>query len=121
MPLPGFKNGSAQAKEKRGSEKGSFDETKEYLNYGEEDQVEIQGYERSSGRTSVTWVFIILTLGLLRLIFHWWPQLMLYATHRPCSIAKAQKILVTVRCRLIKILQKLNSNKNNLQSVCYLK
>jgi cation-transporting ATPase 13A2 len=68
----------------------------EYLNYGEEDEMEIEGYVRSSGKTFVTWLFIILSVGLLRLIFHWWPRLMLYATHIRSPLVGAEKVLITV-------------------------
>jgi hypothetical protein len=68
----------------------------EYLNYGEEDEMEIEGYVRSRGKTILTWIFIILTAGLLRLIFHWWPRLMLYATHKRAPIAQAENVLVIV-------------------------
>ncbi|BES87473.1 cation-transporting atpase [Nesidiocoris tenuis] len=67
----------------------------DYINYGLDDQMEIQGFVRDKLRTSVTWVLIVLSLGSLRLVFHWWPHWMLFATHRPCSLDKADKILVT--------------------------
>ncbi|CAL8110548.1 unnamed protein product [Orchesella dallaii] len=56
--------------------------------------MEIEGYKRSIGRTVVTWIFIVLTAGLLRLIFHWWPHLMLKATHNRCPLNEVEKVLV---------------------------
>ncbi|XP_021950610.1 probable cation-transporting ATPase 13A3 isoform X2 [Folsomia candida] len=66
----------------------------DYLNYGEEDEMEIEGYARSRPKTTITWFFIIITLGLLRLIFHWWPRLMVYATHKRVPLAAAEKVLI---------------------------
>nr|CAD7406440.1 unnamed protein product [Timema poppensis] len=58
---------------------------------------EVYGYRSSPLQTAVTWLFICLTFGVLRLVFHWWPQLMLFATHKRCSLNVAEKVLV-VRC-----------------------
>uniref|UniRef100_A0A146M0L3 Cation-transporting ATPase n=1 Tax=Lygus hesperus TaxID=30085 RepID=A0A146M0L3_LYGHE len=67
----------------------------DHVNFGLDDQMEIQGFVRDRVRTVITWVFIVLSLGSLRLVFHWYPRLMLYATHRPCSLDVAEQILVT--------------------------
>lgn len=72
----------------------------DYINYGLEDEMEIHGYSRNKFKTCVTWIFIILTLGALRLVFHWWPHWMLYATHRKCSLDSAEKVLVIERYQL---------------------
>lgn len=45
----------------------------------------------------LTWAFIILTGGILRLIFHWSPYWMLLATHVRCKLSDAEKVLVVVR------------------------
>lgn len=47
---------------------GAQKEPQEYINFGEEDQMEIAGYERSTSKTVITWAFIILSAGLLRLV-----------------------------------------------------
>ncbi|GFG36797.1 hypothetical protein Cfor_08636 [Coptotermes formosanus] len=65
-----------------------------YINYDEEDQMEVYGYTWSSFRSTLTWLGVILTLGTLRLVFHWYPQWLLYATHTPCSLSTATKLLV---------------------------
>lgn len=57
---------------------------------------EIYGYKEYLPIKITTWTAIILTAGLLRLVFHWWPKLMLYTTHRPCNLATATKLLVIV-------------------------
>ncbi|XP_073986306.1 polyamine-transporting ATPase 13A3-like isoform X2 [Rhodnius prolixus] len=72
----------------------SDEKNKGYINKGEEDEMEIYGYREYLPIKITTWTAIILTAGLLRLVFHWWPKLMLYATHRPCNLATATKLLV---------------------------
>lgn len=41
----------------------------------------------------MTYVSYILSIGLVRLLFHWYPRLHLYATHRKCALNCATKIL----------------------------
>ncbi|XP_075212316.1 polyamine-transporting ATPase anne boleyn isoform X2 [Lycorma delicatula] len=69
----------------------------DYINHGTDEQMEVFGYCKHKIRTFITWFFIIFTLGALRLVFHWWPQWMLYATHRSCPLDIAQKVLVVER------------------------
>lgn len=57
---------------------------------------ELYGYRRHAVATGVSWFFIVLTLGAIRLVFHWWPHLMLYATHSQCPLNVAEKLLVVV-------------------------
>lgn len=66
----------------------------DYINPGEEDQMEIYGYKRNHTWTVITWFFIFLTCGLLRLIFHWIPRLMLQATHSKCPLDEADTVLL---------------------------
>lgn len=66
----------------------------DYINPNTEDQAEVYGYKRSWLRTSITWIFILATGGLLRLVFHWVPEWMLYSTHVRCSLEDASKVLV---------------------------
>ena len=58
---------------------------------------EVSGFIRSRPKTLLTWLLILLSGGLLRLVFHWLPELMLKATHSPCSLKEASKILIVVR------------------------
>lgn len=44
----------------------------------------------------MTWFFIILTVGFLRLVFYWKPNWMLWCTHRKCSLAAATQLLLRV-------------------------
>lgn len=53
----------------------------------------IYGFEKSLLRTIVTYVLYILSIGWIRLLFHWYPRLHLYATHRRCTLNRATKIL----------------------------
>ncbi|KAJ9592472.1 hypothetical protein L9F63_015888, partial [Diploptera punctata] len=66
----------------------------DYINLGEEDQMEVYGYQRQRLLTFVTWLCIVLTGGILRLVFHWWPHWMLYATHSKCKLSCADTVLV---------------------------
>lgn len=51
-------------------------------------------YKRNKVLTAVTWFLIIVTGGLLRLIFHWIPHLMLLATHSKCQLETADTVLL---------------------------
>ncbi|XP_051165501.1 polyamine-transporting ATPase 13A3 isoform X1 [Leptopilina boulardi] len=66
----------------------------DYINPGEEDQMEIYGYKRNAIQTATTWCLIVITGGLLRLIFHWVPHLMLQATHSKCLLEEADTVLL---------------------------
>lgn len=66
----------------------------EYVNAGEEDQMEIVGYFPHRGLFILTWILIVFSLFLLRLIFHWKPAWMLVMTNVRCSLARAKKVLL---------------------------
>ncbi|XP_014250253.1 probable cation-transporting ATPase 13A3 isoform X2 [Cimex lectularius] len=68
--------------------------TKGYINEGEEEEMVIYGYKEHLPFQVATWIGYFLSLGLLRLVFHWWPHLMLYAKHKQCSLDEATKLLV---------------------------
>ncbi|MPC15566.1 putative cation-transporting ATPase 13A3 [Portunus trituberculatus] len=55
---------------------------------------EIYGYRRSKLKTGITWFFIVVSAGFLRLVFHWVPVWMLKATHSQCSLEHATKVLI---------------------------
>ncbi|XP_019524963.3 polyamine-transporting ATPase 13A3-like [Aedes albopictus] len=67
------------------------------LNDGEEDQMFITGYEKSPVKSFFTHLGFFLTLGIMRLVMHWWQHWLLLATHRKCSLEVAQKVLVHER------------------------
>ncbi|XP_033763289.1 probable cation-transporting ATPase 13A3 [Pecten maximus] len=66
----------------------------QYINPGQEDQMEIHGYQRSVVWTIIVWIFIFLTVGLLRLFFYWFPHLMVRSTHSKCSLAEATVVVL---------------------------
>ncbi|EGI70387.1 Putative cation-transporting ATPase 13A3 [Acromyrmex echinatior] len=59
----------------------------------DQNELRIYGFEKSSLTTILTYVSYILSVGLVRLLFHWYPRLYLYATHRKCALSCATKIL----------------------------
>ncbi|CAH1118488.1 unnamed protein product [Phaedon cochleariae] len=96
----------------------------QYINHGEEDQMEIQGFVESKMKTNIIWLLYLLTAGVLRLFFHWYPHLHLKATHTRTNLKKAEKILIIDSYRKyksyfvkhIKILEvKRNGNSDNKQ------
>ena len=54
------------------------------------------GYERDMCRTIFTWIFIILSIGVLRLIFYWKPNWFIKFTHRRVNLSKATHVLLKV-------------------------
>uniref|UniRef100_A0A182SMP1 Cation-transporting ATPase n=1 Tax=Anopheles maculatus TaxID=74869 RepID=A0A182SMP1_9DIPT len=64
------------------------------LNDGEEDQMFITGYERCLRKTFLCYVGFLLTFGILRLVMHWRRHWLLLATHRECSLERAEKVLI---------------------------
>jgi len=65
-----------------------------YINAGEEDQMEIYGYRRSMIKSIVTYSIIVMTVGILRLVYHWFPEWFLNCTHSKCSLESAERVLV---------------------------
>ena len=57
---------------------------------------EIQGFMASPLLTLVVWLFIFITAGLLRLVFHWVPHWYLRVTHKKCLLAEATSLLLKV-------------------------
>jgi hypothetical protein len=58
---------------------------------------EIYGYNPKWYMKIIAWIMIILTGGILRLLFHWKPDWMLYCTHMKCPLERAKKVLLVVR------------------------
>jgi cation-transporting P-type ATPase 13A2 len=56
--------------------------------------MEIIGFRRSLSRSAFCYLGFILTGGILRLIMHWWRHWMLLATHTPCPLNCAERILI---------------------------
>ena len=80
-----------------------------YINNGTDEQMEICGYQKSIIGLIITWIFIVLTIGFLKLVFYWKPNWMLLCTHRECSLKSATSVLLRVSSSLKK---KMNDIKN---------
>ncbi|XP_056003243.1 polyamine-transporting ATPase 13A3-like isoform X2 [Ostrea edulis] len=66
----------------------------QYVNPGQEDQMEISGYRPSLVRKVIVWFFIIITAGLLRLVFYWLPHIFIKCTHSKCSLPEAKIVIL---------------------------
>ena len=66
----------------------------EYINHGTDEQMEIYGFTKSTLGLVITWLFIVLTFGFLRLVFYWKPNWMLLCTHRRCAVSAASSVLL---------------------------
>jgi len=56
--------------------------------------MEIHGYRRSLMGTAVCWLMIVATAGILRVVFHWFPEFYLKCTHSACSLKAAERVLI---------------------------
>ncbi|KAH9492495.1 hypothetical protein Btru_025981 [Bulinus truncatus] len=65
-----------------------------FVNYGEEDQMEIYPYRINKLKLYVTYFGHFITCGITRLVLYWIPHLLLWSTHSKCSLEKAEKILL---------------------------
>ncbi|XP_050315902.1 polyamine-transporting ATPase 13A3 isoform X2 [Anthonomus grandis grandis] len=70
------------------------DDSKMYINRGQDDEMEIFYYRTSQVRTALTYLGFVLTCGILRLVYHWIPHLYLFSTSVSCGIEEAEKILI---------------------------
>ena len=55
---------------------------------------EIIGYQKFTPFCCIIWLLYLLTVGILRLLFHWKPQWMLKCTHVPCPLSQATKVML---------------------------
>ncbi|XP_043470600.1 polyamine-transporting ATPase 13A3-like isoform X1 [Leptopilina heterotoma] len=58
------------------------------------DVMYVHGFKESVVSTLLIYLTYIITGGLLRLIFHWYPYFQLYATHKKCPLNEATKLLI---------------------------
>ncbi|KOX74320.1 putative cation-transporting ATPase 13A3 [Melipona quadrifasciata] len=65
------------------------------IHTGQDEDMCVYGFEKSRLKSILTYVSYILSIGWVRLFFHWYPQLHLYATHNKCSLSCATKLLIT--------------------------
>jgi len=47
-------------------------------------------------KSIVTYSIIVMTVGILRLVYHWFPEWFLNCTHSKCSLESAERVLVVV-------------------------
>ncbi|CAG2100693.1 unnamed protein product [Medioppia subpectinata] len=89
----------------------------DYVNPEEEDQMEIYGYRPHFVHTLLTWTAILMTCGLLRLLFHWKPHWMLTCTHVKCPLDCAKKVLLVDQFlqKYTEIIEHLSSNSLKYQ------
>ncbi|XP_033335850.2 polyamine-transporting ATPase 13A3 isoform X1 [Megalopta genalis] len=65
------------------------------IHTGQDEDMHIYGFERSNPKRFLTCLSYVLTVGCIRLFFHWYPHLHVYATHKKCPLYRATKLLVT--------------------------
>nr|XP_022902834.1 probable cation-transporting ATPase 13A3 isoform X1 [Onthophagus taurus]XP_022902836.1 probable cation-transporting ATPase 13A3 isoform X1 [Onthophagus taurus] len=65
------------------------------LNAGQDDEMDVCGYKTSPIRSTITYFLILITAGLLRLVFHWVPHWYLKARAIQCRVAEAEYVLIT--------------------------
>ncbi|XP_043279713.1 polyamine-transporting ATPase 13A3-like [Venturia canescens] len=58
------------------------------------EELQVHGFEKSCIGAFLTYLSFVLTVGWVRLFFHWYPQLYLYATHKRCQLDRATKLLI---------------------------
>lgn len=68
----------------------------QFINHGTDEQMEISGFARSVLGLTITWIFIVLSVGFLRLVFYWKPNWLILCTHKRCFIKYATKVLLKV-------------------------
>ncbi|XP_018423131.1 PREDICTED: probable cation-transporting ATPase 13A4 isoform X1 [Nanorana parkeri] len=64
------------------------------LNQGEENEMELFGYKTERWRSILCFIGYIFSLGFLRLVFYWKPELDVWCHCVPCSLAKADVVLL---------------------------
>jgi len=90
-----------------------------YVNYNEEDQMEIYGYQKFIPYCCITWLLYILTAGILRLLFHWKPQWSLKCTHIQCPLQKATKVMLIDHYKQTFVEDVQNVHSNQIKRNCY--
>lgn len=64
------------------------------LNQGEENEMELFGYKTERWRSILCLIGYIFSLGFLKLLFYWKPELDVWCHCAPCSLAKADVVLL---------------------------
>ncbi|OWF41075.1 probable cation-transporting ATPase 13A3 [Mizuhopecten yessoensis] len=66
----------------------------QYLNPDKDDQMEIIGYYPNTLKIVIVWGLIVMTGGLLRLFYYWFPHLMIKSSHTRCDLQHASIVLL---------------------------
>ena len=69
----------------------------QYVNHGEEDQMEIFGYRRNTTKSLFTWLLIFLSAGFVQLLFFWKPEWKLHMMFSRCTLDVATYVRLHVR------------------------
>ncbi|XP_044146621.1 probable cation-transporting ATPase 13A5 [Bufo gargarizans] len=77
------------------------------LNEGEENEMEIFGYKSERWRKVLCLLGYIFSLGLLKLVFYWKPELEVWSHCVPCNLADADTILLRTTGELKDYIKKL--------------
>nr|XP_048309896.1 probable cation-transporting ATPase 13A5 isoform X2 [Myodes glareolus] len=72
----------------------SKDDHQALLNEGEENELEVFGYQTQSLRRALCFVTAILTLGALQLMFYWRPEWWVWTSCIPCPLQEADTVLL---------------------------
>ncbi|XP_069583244.1 probable cation-transporting ATPase 13A5 [Ranitomeya imitator] len=80
--------------------------TRSILNEGQENEMELFGYKKQRGRTFLCITGYIFTLGLLKIIFHWKPELDVWCHCVSCSLTDANVILLRTTDEFKKYIKK---------------
>ncbi|CAH8511945.1 unnamed protein product [Schistosoma rodhaini] len=96
------------------------EDQRQEINELDDTVVDVTGYSSSYIRTIFMYIGIILTCGLLRLVFHWFPHWMLMCMNKECALIKAEKILVKdvhgvcyIHDVVVEIVETANCNKHS--------
>ncbi|XP_049631879.1 probable cation-transporting ATPase 13A5 [Suncus etruscus] len=76
------------------------------LNPGEENELEVFGYQTQNLRRAFCLVASILTCGILLLVFYWRPQWRVWAYCIPCSLQEADTVLLRTTDEFQKYIRK---------------
>ncbi|XP_015912736.2 polyamine-transporting ATPase 13A3 [Parasteatoda tepidariorum] len=72
---------------------GSWEED-DRVNIGTDDEMIIRGFRRSYPKIILTWIGVILSCGLLLAVLSWRRRIFMKFTHKRCSLATAEKVLL---------------------------
>uniref|UniRef100_A0AC35U560 Cation-transporting ATPase n=1 Tax=Rhabditophanes sp. KR3021 TaxID=114890 RepID=A0AC35U560_9BILA len=59
-----------------------------------DETVTVSGYSKNLVKNTLTWILTILTLGLVQIVFYWYPQIKVKFTSSPCSLNNADQLLI---------------------------